>query len=462
MPRQPPVLSAHATRHPDKPVQPTRKRGQSQASKASRALAAAARSENNAALEERYKELFASREEDIKTLARDYNKPESEIRRVLENGVRYTGKRAVSLKNAITHDLSKTARENDEPSNARDEAINLSGEDYKAYVKNLSEEEKERLLKQLADTKDIKEHGARATNKAAALDAVQTAAQVGKVLIDLHSRTSVRGFAMFTRGDPDDTTMPCWQASGEANQFFDEMFDISVWDLTRKFELWSCNLDKGDGDSNNLDVIRKRLPELLDKGLQRATGKKNIKMAYTNYKIDIVHGFGVELAGWPAKVTLARPSKMPAQDARRVFEKLRSGAIHWVSLTRSQREEVAAEVEEERESGTVKQRKPRNDKNKKRGPRVKKNTAHDDTSDSEGEDEPTVTLGKRKRTSASAPAPTAAAGPAPIAAPVPSAPASTAIGACSEKGRERRVTATVVDKADGVSDEWRGRHRGGR
>jgi hypothetical protein len=146
--------------------------------------------------------------------------------------------------------------------NAHDEEINLSGEKYRAYRDSLTEEEKKSLLDDLAESKNTKEHVIRATNKAVALDAMQTSAQVGKVvccpvifaihalhlillqIIALHSRTAARGFAMFTRGHPDDSAMPCFVESDMASKFFEDTFDCSVWDVVRKFELWSCNRDK--------------------------------------------------------------------------------------------------------------------------------------------------------------------------------------------------------------------------
>lgn len=112
-------------------------------------------------------------------------------------------------------------------------------------------------------------------------------------------------------------------------------------------------------------------------------------MSWSNYKIDVVHRLGVELAGWPTKVTMQRPSKIPAEDARRIVDNLRTGAIHWVVLTAAQRAEVAAEVEELRESGAGKKpRKQRSDKNVPRGPRKKKNAEESD-SDSDSEEEAT-------------------------------------------------------------------------
>jgi hypothetical protein len=43
----------------------------------------------------------------------------------------------------------------------------------------MSEDEKKRLLDQLAASRSLKKHGARATNKAVAMDALQTSNQIG-------------------------------------------------------------------------------------------------------------------------------------------------------------------------------------------------------------------------------------------------------------------------------------------
>jgi hypothetical protein len=112
MPKEP-TLSAHAARNPTKPVQQPRRRTESQATKASRALAAEQRADNDLALTAAFNEIFIQREEDIKTLAKEYSKTEVYIRQVLENSTKYTGKRALSLKNAITHRLSKEARDSE-------------------------------------------------------------------------------------------------------------------------------------------------------------------------------------------------------------------------------------------------------------------------------------------------------------------------------------------------------------
>ncbi|KAJ7662903.1 hypothetical protein B0H17DRAFT_1211811 [Mycena rosella] len=313
MPKTTLALSAHASRNLTKP--------------ASQALATQMRADNNAALTERFKEIFAQREEDIETLARDYHKTENYIRQVLENNVRYTKKRAPSLKNAIVHELSKQARENGEDSNVRN--VDISGAEYNAYKASLSEEKRKELIQQLEDYRDLKEHGVRATNKAVAMDAMQTSHQAGRVLINLHLRTGTRAFAMFTRGATDDAAVPCWVDSDESHLFFSEVLGISVYDLVCKFELWSCNRNKGKADGTDLDVVRRQITEGTEEGLVKLMGIKNLKMAWTHYKVDIVHEHSVELAGWPENIPIARPSKLPAEVARLILSKLKSGGIHW-------------------------------------------------------------------------------------------------------------------------------------
>jgi hypothetical protein len=50
-------------------------------------------------------------------------------------------------------------------------------------------------------------------------------------------------------------------------------------------------------------------------------GDKVVSMSWKNYKIDIVHTLGVEMAGWPLSVVMVRPSKMAADAARSILDK---------------------------------------------------------------------------------------------------------------------------------------------
>jgi hypothetical protein len=89
----------------------------------------------------------------------------------------------------------------------------------------------------------------------------------------------------------------------------------------------------------------------------------------------MMHELGVEMAGWPSNIEIKPPSKLCADDARRIRDLMKTGAIHWVALTPSQCAEVAQEIEAEHAAGTLKKRKQRSDKDHPRGPRTKKSAA---------------------------------------------------------------------------------------
>ncbi|KAJ6593721.1 hypothetical protein B0H19DRAFT_1246458 [Mycena capillaripes] len=385
-----PTLSTHSIRNPVRPVQPPRKRSSKRtdhASKATAALKAAENLQNRINLNVDVDAFYDYKNTLKKTLSKKYNRTEAYIGKLLSNGAQYATTRAVSLRNAIIHDLSLKAKEAGEPSDLKTIRANLSKEEYEEIKEEMSEAERKRVIKQLNDHRELKHRGIRATNKALAADAMQNANRIGDVLIDLYERTGVRAIALFTRGHPDDPSVPHVVDSDETRAFFQEAFGCSVLDVLRKLELWSCTRDKAAKNGNDLDVVQKEVAELLTAGLRKVKNNKTLSMAYTNYREEIVHKLGVELAGWPSKIRMRRPSKMSAMDARSIRDKLRSGTICWVGLTRAQRDEVAEEIDQLRAQGALKQRKERSDKGLARGPRDNgdedEESGDDDKSDSE-------------------------------------------------------------------------------
>ncbi|KAJ7826158.1 hypothetical protein B0H13DRAFT_2121348, partial [Mycena leptocephala] len=292
------------------------------------------------------------------TLATKYNRTATHFRKLLSNGTQYSTTRGVSLWNAIIHDLSLKAKEAGDPSDLKTIRANFSKDDYEEMKETLSDEEEKRLRKQLREHRELKQRGIRSTNRAAAADAMQNANRVGDVLMDLYERTGVRSIALFTRGHPDDPSVPHIVDSDETRNFFQEALGLPVLDVLRLLEQWSCTRDK-------------EVAELLSAGLRKIKNNKAVAMVYTNYREEIVHKLGVELAGWPTEVKIQRPSKMPAEHVRSVRDKLRAGAICWVVLTRGQRD---------------KKRKQRSDKGTVRGSR-------DDGEDDESDDEEDETDG---------------------------------------------------------------------
>ncbi|KAJ6566921.1 hypothetical protein B0H19DRAFT_1067183 [Mycena capillaripes] len=141
----------------------------------------------------------------------------------------------------------------------------------------MTEEEHDRLMKQLAEHR-----GVCATNKAVALDAMQTAARIGD-LDDLFERTGVRAFAFFTCGDPDDPAVPQIVDSDNAR-----LLPASLWEVVHRFlaQVWAVVLYAGHS-------VRKQTMVLVLEGLRKIKNKKHIGMDYVNYKVNIQHKLGV-------------------------------------------------------------------------------------------------------------------------------------------------------------------------
>ncbi|KAJ7868473.1 hypothetical protein B0H13DRAFT_1897049 [Mycena leptocephala] len=432
MPTDASTLSAPAQRNPSKTVQPVRRRQpQSQATKASRELANQQRRDQAERLENDLQDYFDTQAKFITDLCDRYGRSEEYIRKLVCHGVRFANKRAPNLRNAIGHDLSLKAKEEGSPSNIL-EIDGLSGEEYKQLVADMPEEEKERLITQLEEHRGMKEHGIRATNRGVQMDAVQTGNRVGEVsrvrayiqqLRNLYERTGVCGFAMFTRGHPDDPAAPYIVDSDNARDFFEDALEIPCFDVVRKMEQWACTRGQNLQKSNKLDAVRSEVSNTVKHGLRSIKKNSMLEMEWANYDLKVRHELGVELAGWPKDVEVQNPSSMSAEGARRIRDLLRTGAIHWVALTKTQRLELANEIEEKRAAGTMKTRKPRCDKDKPRGPRTKK-----DANKGIEEGGASTPAAARTRTPTMAAAPTAQAPNAPAldAAQVPYAPAPDA------------------------------------
>ncbi|KAJ7819284.1 hypothetical protein B0H14DRAFT_2600759 [Mycena olivaceomarginata] len=136
-----------------------------------------------------------------------------------------------------------------------------------------------------------------------------------------------------------------------------------------------------DEEENTLDVVRLQISEMANNNLCKVKNNKKLEMEWTNHKIRIVHEFGVEWAGWPTEIDIRPPSKIPADDAQRIWDLMQMEKIQLVALTRSQREKVAKEIEEMRASGALPKRKSCCNKGETCRPHPKKGAATADGSE---------------------------------------------------------------------------------
>ncbi|KAF8172550.1 hypothetical protein K438DRAFT_1981399 [Mycena galopus ATCC 62051] len=391
-----PALSSHAKRNPGKAVQSPRKRKRPADLQGLKALSVARRLQKRISLNADTDAWFTEREEK----SRSWRKARQNVPFI----------RSCSA--------TRFGEEEGDDSGLHDVDDDLSGEAYK--------------------------RGARATNKAAALDALQTANRVGEVMIDLFERTNVRAIGLFTRGNPDDSAVPYIVDSDYSRAFFAE---VVKWTTPT-----SCVNSSREHERNDLDSVRKEIAQIILDTLRGLKNNQKLLMDYVNYLVVIVHGLGVRLAGWPDSIAMVRPSKLSADDARIIRAKLRSGAIKWVVLSKRERDSVAREVDALREQGPLRPQKERSDKGSKRGPYKKRGAKGGDDGEDESEDDNEESPSGGVSSSSAPPAASASTASCPPAASTSTASASPAASTSTASASPAAsVSMALVPPAASVS-----------
>lgn len=94
-------------------------------------------------------------------------------------------------------------------------------------------------------------------------------------------------------------------------------------------------------------------------------------MNYTNYDMNVVQKYSVKLVGWTYTRFVSPHDIHTIDDIRVLLAALRSGACHWMRLTKAQISTHAKEIEAREAAGETvgKKRKKRSDTGTKKGPR---------------------------------------------------------------------------------------------
>ncbi|KAJ7445934.1 hypothetical protein FB451DRAFT_1292519 [Mycena latifolia] len=382
------TLSAHAVRNPGKSVIPVRVRPRthvSEAAKASKELKAALAKDRKIALEDDVDAFFAFRASEVTRISTKHSVKEEMVRKMLCNTTQLKTTRGPNLRNAIIHDLALKTRAAGDTKVLTDLQMGLTDAvdegELTVDPDLLDDAEKKRLLDQLVAYRNTQKRGARATNKAAAMDGMQVAHRVRDMLLDLFERTGIRGIALFTRGNPDDEALPHGVDSDDSLDFFQEELGISFLDALRSFERYSCTLDNGAQDPNGVARVRKQAGKLIRDTLRVAVNNKKVNMSYENYDYTIRQLLKVQLLGWPTDIAFGRPSQLLATDVRKIRDGLRDGSIRWHRMTSKDH----AELVKKNAAEPARMRATRSDKGTKRGPQKAKAKATDETDNSDND-----------------------------------------------------------------------------
>ncbi|KAF7344335.1 hypothetical protein MSAN_01914400 [Mycena sanguinolenta] len=182
------------------------------------------------------------------------------------------------------------------------------------------------------------------------------------------------------------------------------------------------------------------------------TGKKDAKMSWSNYEIDVCEAHKVKLVGWlvtqtdadgNVAVKMSPLNLLPAETARLTLKGLKNGTIFFVAMSKAEHDALVAKHDALRAAnGPLKKRAQRSDFGKKHASRKRKADGNEDEDEDEEDEEDSSDEGgaeprtqKKRRTSQDANSPTSNApavpnaptttSSAPIASNLPNAPATS-------------------------------------
>ncbi|KAJ7462184.1 hypothetical protein B0H11DRAFT_2241336 [Mycena galericulata] len=275
-----------------------------------------------------------------------------------------------------------------------------------SLLDDFSDEEEEKMLKNILANRKLKHHGVRANNLAAAADARRTIANLIHEITALAERAGMVGFAMFSRGHVHDTTVPVTIESLGALDFFRQVLKKDPVDVSSLFELWAVQRERGNTGADTLLGMQKECTEMIKMGLVTAAGKTKIAMNYDSYIKVLVQGQNLGLLGWPKGVEFKRMSKQSAIGPLRTLrDALKSGDCHWKVLTAGEKSRLVAQFKEmvERGEATEKVRKTKAPsrqgatREKSKRAAAAKKAARDEPSEEESSDEEELSAGKGGR-----------------------------------------------------------------
>ncbi|KAF8338373.1 hypothetical protein F5887DRAFT_983449 [Amanita rubescens] len=330
-----------------------------------------------------------------KEIAKQFNKKPEYIHRLIHSATVFKTTRSPNLFNALVHQKAKEINGN-LPEGQRTHLSEIQTLVHdELSEREPTEEEKENALRELREHRETKKKGPHASNFAAVQDLKSTLLHIDAELNNLCERTGSYGFALVSRGHAvHDKAIPGWAASADATLFISEVLKIDVWDLQKKFELWTLTRDQHP-NLETLLSMRTECSILISDGLRSITNNIKVIMNYANYDTAIIQKYQVKLVGWPATIAFASPHYICTVDEIRLLR-------HHL-LTREEVKKLADEYAAKVRDGAItgRKRKVRSDKGKPRKRRAVPVVNEDGDGEETGEDEHTVDVDEVPRHSES-------------------------------------------------------------
>ncbi|KAG1734414.1 uncharacterized protein EDB91DRAFT_1250925 [Suillus paluster] len=361
--------STWAAHNPGHPVIPTHLKGAplTQAEKASRALKAAQWKKSEKALDDTISSFLDNQDKKMKDIGALHSITEAHIKKLITYHTHYKKSRGPQLFNALVH------AKNQEVNGARPVGSKLKIQEIRQMVtsdpsmqkENLTDGEIKEYIAQLQEHWSLKTGGLRSNNIAAARD-----------LDGLCERCGTYATFFIAGGHVNNQTPATWYATDDAADFWEDVLDLMLNDVVRKFEQWACSQGK---KHDSLENMQKQVGRLILSGLRQMTGKDNISMNYPNYIKSIVLSYSIVLDGWPATIPFMSPWNIHTVcEIQELRDALKARTCAWKRLTKTELEKYKEDLERRRAAGETvgKPHKKRSDSGKSR---KCKNTQREDT-----------------------------------------------------------------------------------
>ncbi|KAI6022454.1 hypothetical protein BKA83DRAFT_100747 [Pisolithus microcarpus] len=333
---------------------------------ASRQISAAQRKDRDVLLNEAIRSLADEFEAKVQVLATTHNVTHEKVKKLLGGHKYYRNPRGTQLANAIIHDKAHEVNEG----RARGEKLSLEQIRDLARVdpkyQDMTQEEKDELLRALTEFRALKNSSVRATNSAAARDAQSTLEHIFKILDGLALRTGIYVCLFATRGHVYDSSQPFWYGTDNIMDFWEDVMDLEPDEIVRKMEQWACM----HGKSKRASCMQRMCARILNSGLRTCVvAKKKIRINFINFEVAIKARYGIDLLGWPEGVPFQSPRAITnAEHLRTLRDALKAGTCRWAYMSRQQCVQYQDQLKERRSAGELvgKPRKKRSDAGRKR------------------------------------------------------------------------------------------------
>ncbi|KAJ6480999.1 hypothetical protein C8R45DRAFT_1100566 [Mycena sanguinolenta] len=394
----------------------------------SRALSKPERKERQEKWEAELLEVAARHEVTVKELLEKYpEKGEANIRKLLTHASSLQPSRKLTLRNALLHDLCLKSKEESSTGKGRSSieiTEELGAEAIHEMMENLEEHERVELLEQLAEHRATQRHGMRKTDKAQAAYVRQKLEKAQKELDALYLRTGTRTMMWAVHSNTHDPNEPTFIETGGSRDFLNNYMGKSCQEIGHNYEMWSVAKGRGESKSNSMVTVRSEISKEVHAKLRIAMGKKDAKMSWTHYEIDVCEALKVKLVGWlvtqtdadgNVMVKMGPLNQLPSEIARQTLKGLKNGTIFFVDMPKAEHDAlVTKHAALCAANGPLKKRATHSDAGEKHASRKRKATGDDEEDEEEEEESGEGSAQhrdprKKRRTAQNAPADTSSA-----------------------------------------------------